>query len=954
MTTTIHRILLLLGSCLLSLIIQAQTWIAPVNTVGYAGGNVELHGSNGYLTLLPTASSTGVTYFDAWGAQTLNGNFSMDLCKDFKCTPDNGHVFIGSIYGDTTLPDYTPVLVKLQGNGQVSQSHVYPLATYGKDPMSVRPTLDGGYVFLSIDGVGQPAPHDYNMQLTKVDSLGTPIWTHIYGDSLQQVSYAVRPTPDGGYLIVGAESPNLTSWNLHLVKVDGAGTVQWSRTYPQTNHSNSVRTTQDGGFVISYYIATGAKVSKLDALGNIEWTYTVPNGNNGALALQRSSGGYAVLNGPEMILLDTVGNVLSSDSIVTSAYSFSRWGAIAWNITYGDFEETNDGGFILGGVFGTPFSTPIPLMIKTDGRGRVRLSTLEGVVYEDRNGNCQYNGPFVDNSRSNIIVTATNSNGQQWHATTDMNGVYNIPVPLGTYTLSTNLGQANPYVAACGVAPIANITNDSSIITNDLGYNVRINCPYLTVSLEPNLLRIGVDSSSIYSLNYCNNGTDTAQSAYVNVSLDSAYVLQGSSVPYATQQGLTYTFLLGNLAPGDCGTIYLYGMIQAGTPLGQVHCSEVQIYPDSSCLPLTEPNIEASTECQGPDTLWFILENIGASMTTAMPYNIFEDHLMMRQGYYQLNSGERDTIIVPTVSGRLYRIEAIPTSIGTGVPTQQGQRLAWAFGSACQTQTVINWSNINTFYTGHNVSSGAISCRANQGSWDPNDKMGYPLGYGNRHQISPNLPLTYKIRFQNTGTDTAFRVVILDTLSPLLNPTTLRMQATSHPMRWTLHGGNILEIIYSPMELPDSNVNEPASHGFVTFQIDHIQPLALPSVIENTAAIYFDANAPIITNTTLHTVDTNYRPILVHVDEPLSETVDVKVYPNPFYNQATIEVLGGEGRYTTLTLEVYNVLGHQIEQQQSNTHQFTLERGDRTEGVYFYRIRHGDELINTGRLIIGQ
>jgi uncharacterized repeat protein (TIGR01451 family) len=57
-----------------------------------------------------------------------------------------------------------------------------------------------------------------------------------------------------------------------------------------------------------------------------------------------------------------------------------------------------------------------------------------------------------------------------------------------------------------------------------------------------------------------------------------------------------------------------------------------------------------------------------------------------------------------------------------------------------------------------------ISCFEVGSSYDPNDKAASPRGLGDDHYILPNEPLNYTIRFQNTGNDTAFTVVIRDTL----------------------------------------------------------------------------------------------------------------------------------------------------------------------------------------------
>jgi hypothetical protein len=62
-----------------------------------------------------------------------------------------------------------------------------------------------------------------------------------------------------------------------------------------------------------------------------------------------------------------------------------------------------------------------------------------------------------------------------------------------------------------------------------------------------------------------------------------------------------------------------------------------------------------------------------------------------------------------------------------------------------------------------------------------------------------------------------------------------------------LGGQGVLRFIFNNIQLPDSNVNEPASHGLVQFRIRPRSPLVPGTLIENIANIYFDFNPPVIT-----------------------------------------------------------------------------------------------------------
>lgn len=140
------------------------------------------------------------------------------------------------------------------------------------------------------------------------------------------------------------------------------------------------------------------------------------------------------------------------------------------------------------------------------------------------------------------------------------------------------------------------------------------------------------------------------------------------------------------------------------------------------------------------------------------------------------------------------------------------------------------------------------------GSYDPNDKLLDTPVAAPADVQDGEVTLTYTIRFQNTGTYPAERVVILDSLSTDLDWQSFDFLASSHPCRWYLLDG-VAHFIFSPIWLPDSASNEPASHGFVRFRIKPSEQLAQGDEVANIAHIVFDFNAPIVTPPAVFRVD---------------------------------------------------------------------------------------------------
>ncbi|HTE27729.1 T9SS type A sorting domain-containing protein, partial [Flavitalea sp.] len=135
------------------------------------------------------------------------------------------------------------------------------------------------------------------------------------------------------------------------------------------------------------------------------------------------------------------------------------------------------------------------------------------------------------------------------------------------------------------------------------------------------------------------------------------------------------------------------------------------------------------------------------------------------------------------------------------------------------------------------------------GSYDPNDKIETHGGYMSRAQVNNGEYLNYIIRFQNTGNDTAFKVLIRDTLENNLDAASLQMIGSSHDYTLQITDNNKLEWNFENILLADSNTNEKASHGYLVFRIKPQAFVTNGTVISNRSDIYFDLNLPVRTKT---------------------------------------------------------------------------------------------------------
>jgi uncharacterized repeat protein (TIGR01451 family) len=133
-------------------------------------------------------------------------------------------------------------------------------------------------------------------------------------------------------------------------------------------------------------------------------------------------------------------------------------------------------------------------------------------------------------------------------------------------------------------------------------------------------------------------------------------------------------------------------------------------------------------------------------------------------------------------------------------------------------------------------------------SFDPNDKECLE---GAKLQIADiGKDLHYVVRFQNLGNDTAFNIVVADTLSDKLDWSTVEFINSSHPCL-IKQTNNKLEFYFQDINLPWAAANELASRGYVAFKVKTKSTLVIGDSINNKASIYFDFNLPVVTNTAI-------------------------------------------------------------------------------------------------------
>ncbi len=142
------------------------------------------------------------------------------------------------------------------------------------------------------------------------------------------------------------------------------------------------------------------------------------------------------------------------------------------------------------------------------------------------------------------------------------------------------------------------------------------------------------------------------------------------------------------------------------------------------------------------------------------------------------------------------------------------------------------------------------SVRTIRGSYDPNDKRVLPEGDVPPQFVVDGEFLTYRVRFQNSGTDTAFNIRVEDQLSNKLDWESLEMLGASHNYRFEIDSTGKGVWYFENILLPDDKVDEAGSHGQFEYRIKikNDGSVKFGDKFGTKAYIYFDYNTPIITN----------------------------------------------------------------------------------------------------------
>lgn len=210
-------------------------------------------------------------------------------------------------------------------------------------------------------------------------------------------------------------------------------------------------------------------------------------------------------------------------------------------------------------------------------------------------------------------------------------------------------------------------------------------------------------------------------------------------------------------------------------------------------------------------------------------------------------------------------------------------------------------------------------------SFDPNDKICLGGDYVRPEHVGDYM--YYRIRFENLGTASAQNIKVTDMIDTTkFDIASLSPVDGSHPFTTRVIQGNQVEFMFNNIQLGFADEN---NDGYLVFKIRSLDSLAEGAVLENTASIYFDYNLPVVTNTSVVTVQTSLHTISF-------KTIELALYPVPAGDMVFISI---PKQVNVQSVTVYNLLGQLVLENVTPGPQGDVNVTTLANGSYVMRVR---------------
>lgn len=785
--------------------------------------------------------------------QKCLGGTGSDRANDVVLTPDGGFIIVGfstSNNGDVTghhAGDSTDAwIAKLDGSGNLQWQKSIGGSGFDEFKAVVR-TSDNNYMCFgsttSNDGdvSGNHGKSDFWM--VKITPAGVVLWSKCYGGTMAETAANGIQLTDGGYVIIGSNYSNdgdVSGFHgtvghgndIWFVKTDGSGTILWQKDYG----------TSEGGLEtasgIVEDITDGNIIATVQPTGQTGDFYVPNQVNSYLIKVDKNNGNFIYKTNTGCRATETSAIIATSRGYIT-LFNASTYAPACYQLT----------------------STIVAF--KTN-----LINTWPGTIVspnECLNSTGDYNvaSHFADAHGIAAISDSTFIGAGYW-----FNKGVNTS-PIGSY----GGGRYGGIDAGVGLGRLMP-SPGSTLAFKKFGGSQ--SDEFLSVKVLPGgneYVAVGYTNSNDFDVSGNHGGSDCwvvrlvgSNTISGNVFLDN----NGNGIKDAGEPAFNKATVRSQKAGFTQKAIPYNGFYINDLDTGTYVTTMSFNKPYYTVTPTSKTSVFAAY--QNTETLDFAVQPIpgkrdyaiaatgltsaraGFVMTYSITYNnygtdtminknvtfIMDKHTKYKTSSAPITSSSGDTLrwniasLLPGGSG----------GIGVTVRVDSIQY----FPSSPSSQVVLGRFYIDDTGDVAPADNSVQVLRNVTGSYDPNDKQEANNGVIAPGDISSGKYLVYTIRFQNTGNDTAFNVVVKDSLETKVDWNTFEMIDASHPYQLNIQNERYCVWSFNNINLVDSLHNEPLSHGYITYRIKPLSTLAVGDTVHNKASIYFDFNPAVNTN----------------------------------------------------------------------------------------------------------
>jgi uncharacterized delta-60 repeat protein/uncharacterized repeat protein (TIGR01451 family) len=714
------------------------------------------------------------------------------------------------------------------------------------------------------------------------------------------------PIQSDGKIIIGGQFTSYNGTvrnNIARLNTDGSLDAGFN---PGTGASSAIYSSSiqsDGKIIITGYFSTYKDtlrnhIARLNTDGSLDTSFNPGTGANlNVFTSSTQTDGKIIIGGQFTSYNGTARNRiarLNTDGSLDAGFNPGT----GTNSDVMIITKQNDGNILVGGSFTLYNSIPnYNFLIRLNGDQKY-YNTIEGNIFTDSNNDC-----LLQTSEKTIPSAIVKALPGPYFGSSDNSGHYALRVDSGlasyTITHEYNSNNSKLFFNQCASSQTVSLTGAfKDTCCFNFADSVKY-CSLLDINIQKSRARRCFRSSTF--VYYSNYGNSSASGAVVTMEYPADLIPLSSSPMWSAKQGNILIYNIGTILSGQTGQINITDSIACVAGItGLTECIKATISPASNCIAQNPAWDQSSMKVTGNCTAGiahFVISNTGSgNMSGQHEYRIYVNDSLIYTGNFQLNSGEILPIDYPA-QGHTVRLEADQH------PLHPGRSRPRATIENCGVASPEIRGFVSTAPQDDLDEETAITCNTIVDSYDPNDKQAMPKGIGSAYSVLPGTEIEYTIRFQNTGTDTAYTVVVVDTLDAGLDISSFTKGAYSHPYTYNISGKGlpVLSFRFSQINLPDSNANKLASNGLISFRIAVQANSAIGTVVKNKAHIFFDYNDPVITNETMHTVDTITHKNLSKGSAVIVGAVTTglsgkkfsqatKIYPNPTNGMITVEI----------------------------------------------------------------